>query len=97
MFVAPNASVIADVNLGERAVVWYGAVLRGDRSGISIGPDSSVGDRVVIHTTVSVALFSPALVLLHSCFRCFSYAIFFFSPKGFFAGQSWSSSNCWAR
>eukprot|EP01048_Picozoa_sp_COSAG05_P000069 COSAG05_NODE_2_length_63105_cov_159.292956_12_plen_124_part_00 len=28
-FVAPNASVIGDVNLGKDSSVWYGAVLRG--------------------------------------------------------------------
>lgn len=55
-FVAPNASVIGDVKLGERVIIWYGAVLRGDRSGISIGADSSLGDRVVVHTTVRVFL-----------------------------------------
>ena len=29
-FVAPNASVIGDVTIGNRASVWYGAVLRGE-------------------------------------------------------------------
>jgi len=29
-FVAPNASVIGDVKLGNNSSVWYGAVLRGE-------------------------------------------------------------------
>ena len=31
-FVAPNASLIGDVNIGEGSSVWYGAVLKGDDS-----------------------------------------------------------------
>ncbi len=34
-------------------MVWYGAVLRGDRSAIEVGAETSVGDRVVVHGTVS--------------------------------------------
>ena len=29
-FVAPNASVIGDVSIGQSSSVWYGAVLRGE-------------------------------------------------------------------
>lgn len=29
IFVAPNASVIGDVKLGDQSSVWYGAILRG--------------------------------------------------------------------
>ena len=28
-FVAPNASVIGDVQVGDKSTIWYGAVLRG--------------------------------------------------------------------
>ena len=45
-----------DVSLGQRAVVWYGAVLRGDRSAITVGAESSVGDRVVAHGTTERAV-----------------------------------------
>jgi carbonic anhydrase/acetyltransferase-like protein (isoleucine patch superfamily) len=30
VFIAPNASVIGSVELGEHSTVWYGAVLRGN-------------------------------------------------------------------
>ena len=36
-FIAPNASVVGNVTLGERSSVWYGAVLRGDVNHIKIG------------------------------------------------------------
>jgi hypothetical protein len=31
VFVAPNASVIGNVKLGDRSSVWYSAILRGER------------------------------------------------------------------
>lgn len=48
-FVAPNASVIGDVSLGSNSSVWYGATVRGDVNKITIGENTSVGDRAVIH------------------------------------------------
>ena len=36
-FVAPSATVVGDVALGERSSVWYGAVLRGDVNSIKVG------------------------------------------------------------
>lgn len=49
-WVAPSASVIGDVRLGDGANVWYGAVLRGDEDEIVIGPRSNVQDNCVMHT-----------------------------------------------
>ncbi len=49
VFIAPTASVIGDVELGDGASVWFGAVLRGDEAGIRIGANTSVQDSVVIH------------------------------------------------
>ena len=48
-FVAPSASVIGDVTLGSNSSIWYGATVRGDVHKISIGENTSVGDRAVIH------------------------------------------------
>jgi carbonic anhydrase/acetyltransferase-like protein (isoleucine patch superfamily) len=49
VFLAPNASLIGDVEIGDGASVWFGAVLRGDEAAIRIGPRTSVQDNVVIH------------------------------------------------
>ena len=49
VFVAPTAAIIGDVEIGEGASVWFGAVLRGDEAAIRIGPRTSVQDNVVIH------------------------------------------------
>lgn len=48
-FVAPTASVIGGVSLGDGASVWYGAVLRGDVESISVGASSNVQDNCTLH------------------------------------------------
>jgi carbonic anhydrase/acetyltransferase-like protein (isoleucine patch superfamily) len=49
-FVAPNAIVIGDVEIGPGASVWYGVILRGDVEPIRIGARTNVQDGSVIHT-----------------------------------------------
>lgn len=49
-YVAPNATVVGDVDLDDRVTVGYGAVLRGDLNNITIGAVSNIGDRTVVHT-----------------------------------------------
>ena len=48
-FVAPGARVIGAVTLGERASVWYNAVLRADSESITIGARSNLQDNVAVH------------------------------------------------
>lgn len=50
-FVAPTANVIGDVEIGEYASVWYGAVLRGDVMPIRVGARTSIQDNAVMHAT----------------------------------------------
>ena len=49
VFIAPNAVLIGDVRVGDRANIWFGAVLRGDYAHIEIGEGSSIQDNAVIH------------------------------------------------
>ena len=49
VYIAPTATVIGDVRLGEAASVWYGAVLRGDINFISIGEGTNLQDGVIGH------------------------------------------------
>ena len=49
VYLAPTATVIGDVHIGDRANVWFGAVLRGDAARIEIGAETSVQDNVVVH------------------------------------------------
>jgi carbonic anhydrase/acetyltransferase-like protein (isoleucine patch superfamily) len=48
-WVAPNATLIGDVTIREQASVFYGAVVRGDRDAIVIGPRSNLQDNVTVH------------------------------------------------
>jgi carbonic anhydrase/acetyltransferase-like protein (isoleucine patch superfamily) len=48
-FVAPNATLIGDVELGQDSSIWFGAVLRGDIHFIRVGARSNVQDNSVIH------------------------------------------------
>ena len=48
-FVAENATLIGDVELGADASIWFGAVLRGDIHFIRVGARSNVQDNAVIH------------------------------------------------
>jgi len=51
VFLAPGAAVVGDVTIEEKASVWFGAVLRGDRCSIRIGRGSNVQDCAVVHTS----------------------------------------------
>jgi len=50
-FVAPTAVLIGDVEIGEEASVWFGAVIRGDNGPIRIGARSNIQDNAVIHVS----------------------------------------------
>jgi len=52
-FVAENAVVIGDVEIGEESSVWFGSVLRGDVNFIRIGARTNVQDGSVIHVSSS--------------------------------------------
>jgi carbonic anhydrase/acetyltransferase-like protein (isoleucine patch superfamily) len=49
-WIAPDASVIGRVELGEDVGVWFGAVLRGDGEPIVIGAESNIQELTVVHT-----------------------------------------------
>lgn len=48
-FIAETAVIAGDVQIGEGASVWYGAVLRGDYDNITIGNRSNIQDQSVLH------------------------------------------------
>ena len=51
VFVEDSAQVIGDVELGEDANVWFGAVVRGDVHYIRIGARTNIQDLTVIHVS----------------------------------------------
>ncbi len=50
VYIAPTAVLIGDVDIGDNASVWFGAVLRGDLARISVGENSNIQDNCTVHT-----------------------------------------------
>lgn len=72
-FVAETAVLIGDVEVGEDASVWYGAVLRGDFGAIRIGEKSNIQDNVIVHSEGELAaIVEPSVTvghgaIIHAC------------------------------
>lgn len=54
-FIAENATIIGEVEIGDNCSIWYGSVLRGDAGAITIGNNTNVQDGVVIHSSEGVS------------------------------------------
>ncbi len=50
-FIAPNATIVGDVQMGDECSVWFNAVLRGDVNIIRMGNKVNVQDGAIIHCT----------------------------------------------
>src|SRR5436305_12417896 len=50
-FIAPNATIVGDVEMGEDCSIWFNAVVRGDVNSIRIGNKVNIQDGAVIHCT----------------------------------------------
>lgn len=48
-FLAPNATVVGQVEVCRETSIWYGAIVRGDTERIRIGCRSNIQDLCVIH------------------------------------------------
>lgn len=72
-WVAPSATLIGRVRLGEDASVWFGSVLRGDNEPIDVGARTNIQDGCVLHTDMGFPLTIGAgctighLAMLHGC------------------------------
>lgn len=74
-FVADDAIVIGNVEVGEDASVWFGSIIRGDVNFVRIGARTNIQDGSVVH--VSSKIHSTILedeitvghrVTLHGCY-----------------------------
>ncbi|MBN8566452.1 gamma carbonic anhydrase family protein [Flavobacterium filum] len=50
-FVAPNATIVGEVKMGNACSVWFNAVVRGDVHSIEMGNKVNVQDGAIIHCT----------------------------------------------
>ena len=54
-YIAPNATIVGDVTMGDDCSVWFNAVIRGDVNSIRIGNKVNVQDGCIIHCTYQKA------------------------------------------
>ncbi len=71
-WIAETAVVIGDVEIGEHASIWFGAVIRGDTAPIRIGAWTNIQDNCVVHgdsgtsVTIGERVTVGHLVMLHA-------------------------------
>lgn len=72
-WVAENATVAGNVEIGENASVWFNSVVRGDNDLIRIGAGSNIQDGCVLHVDpgypmeIGENVTVGHMVLLHGC------------------------------
>ena len=54
-FLAENATVVGEVQMGENCTVWFNAVVRGDVNSIMVGDNTNIQDGAIIHGTYQKA------------------------------------------
>ena len=64
VFVAPNATVIGDVEIGEGSSLWFNTVVRGDFQPIRIGKYTNVQDNCTIHVMMDASTNIGDIVLI---------------------------------
>ena len=69
VYIAPNATVVGDVELGENVNIWYGAVLRGDSGAICVGEGTNIQDNCVLHEKTTVGKYCTVGhgAIVHGC------------------------------
>lgn len=73
VWIAPNASVMGNVELGSEVSIWFGAVIRGDNERISIGEGTNIQDGAILHSDPGFPLSIGAdctvghCAILHGC------------------------------
>lgn len=72
-FVAPNASVIGNVIIGENTSIWFNVVIRADLAQVNIAANSNIQDGSVLHVdegfpiTIEENVTIGHKVMLHGC------------------------------
>ena len=72
-YVCDSAQVIGHVVLGPNSSVWFGAVMRGDNEGLTLGAGANVQDQAVVHSDIGYPVHIGANVtighsaIVHGC------------------------------
>ena len=63
-YIAPNATIVGEVTIGDDCAIMYNTVIRGDINQVSIGHSVTIGENCVIHTAASLPTGIPARVII---------------------------------
>lgn len=55
-WVAENATVIGQVELGQQVSIWFGAVVRADNCKIRLGDFTNIQENAVLHTDAGIEM-----------------------------------------
>ena len=72
-FIAPNATIIGEVEIHQNASIWFNVVIRADNDRIIIGEDSNIQDGSVLHIdpgfplSIGKGVTIGHKVMLHGC------------------------------
>ena len=73
-FIASNAIIIGDVEIGSGSSIWYNCVLRGDMNVIRVGEKTNIQDGTIVHvdsgkygTFIGNRVTIGHLALIHAC------------------------------
>lgn len=74
-FVAPNATLIGDTQIGSEASIWFNVVLRGDVNFIRVGARTNIQDGTVVHvssnnahpTIIGENVLIGHMAMIHAC------------------------------
>jgi len=73
VYVAPNASLIGSVIVGNECSFWFGAVVRGDNDLVTIGDRTNIQDNCVVHpdpgipVTIGSNVSVGHMAMVHGC------------------------------
>jgi carbonic anhydrase/acetyltransferase-like protein (isoleucine patch superfamily) len=74
VWLAPGAWIVGDVDIADRANIWFNCVVRGDVNNITIGAGTNIQDGTVIHvsstlqgTYIGADVTVGHAALLHAC------------------------------
>lgn len=73
-FVAPNATIVGDAQIGSEASIWFNVVLRGDVNYIRVGARTNIQDGTVVHvsskdhpTLIGADVLIGHMAMIHAC------------------------------
>ncbi len=69
VFVAPNAVVAGEVEIGDHSSIWFGSTVRGDVCWIKIGHRTNIQDNSLVHVThdIGPTRIGSDITIGHSC------------------------------